>query len=92
MERKEIDMTDEEYLVLDELYFITDFEDLADRTKIPKETLIQMLIDFHAKGWVRCFSRHGEEIYNPSEVDRNTFRKYRYLISKEGLIAHHQKS
>ena len=85
-------MTDEEYLVLDELYFIIDFEDLADRTEIPEERLKRMLIDFYAKGWIRCFTKNGEEVSVRLEAMQDAFREYRYLISKDGLFAHHQKS
>lgn len=85
-------MTDEEYLLLDELYFIIDFKNLAEQSEISEKRLRQLLKVFYATGWVRCFDKDGEELHMSPETMQDNLMEYQYLISKEGLFAHHRKS
>ena len=81
-------MSDLEYDVLDELYFIQSFEVLIKTTHLEDKELKQVLMSMFKKGWIRCFRSASEEI--PSdEIDLETeYMKYLYLASKSGLMAH----
>lgn len=88
MEREEIFMSDLEFDVLDELYFVQSFKDLLQLTELEENELKPVLEKLLAKGWIRCFKDITEEVAK-SELDFELeFRKYYYLASKEGLLAH----
>lgn len=79
-------MTDIEYNILDELYFIINFKQLVSETQLSEETLkveLRKLID---KNWVRAFSSPDEEI-DHSNFEQLYSSLY-YLASKKGLLAH----
>ncbi len=81
-------MSDLEYDVLDELYFIQPFDDLLEATRLENKELRDVLIRMLKKGWIRCFRSASDEV--PSdEIDLETeYMKYLYLASKAGLMAH----
>lgn len=81
-------MTDIEYDIIDELYFVISFEDLLRNVSIEEKVLVYQLKEMINKEWVRCFINiSGDE---PSkELDfENQYKNYYYLASKEGLKAH----
>jgi hypothetical protein len=81
-------MSDLEYDVLDELYFVQHFKELLKLTDLEEHEIkktLQTLID---KNWVRCFKDAATEVQS-SELDFELeFRNYYYLASKKGLFAH----
>jgi len=81
-------MSDLEFDVLDELYFVSSFSELKKSTEMDDQDLKPTLIKIHSKGWLRCFESPDDEI-EPDNVDLEVqFRNYYYLASKEGLKAH----
>ncbi len=81
-------MSDLEYDVLDELYFVTHYKELVKTTGLDDEDLKPLLQKLLNKGWLRCYLEPDEELESSMidlEVD---FRNYYYLASKEGLKAH----
>lgn len=83
-------MTDLEYTILDELYFVTTFEELFSLLEIETEKLKNTLAMLIEKGWVKCFKGRDEEIApNKLEFDTQYFN-YAYLATKTGLLAHNQ--
>lgn len=84
-------MTDIEYEILDELYFVVSFHQLLKETSLTDDTLKQELKSLINKGWVRSFSSPSEEI----DIDITHFDKlYQslyYLASKKGLFAHNSQ-
>jgi hypothetical protein len=81
-------MTDQEYDVLDELYFLTSFHELSNQVTISRENLKMVLKSLFEKGWVKCYKNKDEELPN-QEVDLDTFfDQYNYLATKSGLFAH----
>ena len=79
-------MTDSEYELLDELYFIQDFEELQQKLGLSDSELSVLLSSVIAKGWVRCASRiDGLEVPEPKP---EIFKKQSFLATKEGLFAH----
>jgi hypothetical protein len=81
-------MSDLEFDVLDELYFVQHFKDLLRLTDLEEHEIKKTLQLLIAKNWVRCFKDASTEV--PSgEIDFELeFRNYYYLASKEGLLAH----
>lgn len=81
-------MTDLEFDVLDELYFVISFDELKSATELDAETLRNVLQGLLSKGWIKCFRDHVEEL-NPEELNfDHDYMQYDYLASKEGLLAH----
>jgi hypothetical protein len=81
-------MTDQEYDVLDELYFLTSFPELSKRCQLEAEELIEVLRTLLKKGWLNCFIEKDVPL-TPEEVDLDQhYNQYYYLASKSGLFAH----
>lgn len=81
-------MTDQEYDVLDELYFVVPFSHLQQELDMEEETLKKILETLLKKGWIKCFLSASEEAL-PAEIDlENRFDEYFYLATKSGLLAH----
>ena len=84
-------MTDEEYDLMDELYFIQSFQQLKESLSWPEEALKTMLIDFFKKEWVKCFSNEEEEIARATTQIEVHYSDYFYVADKKGLIAHNSQ-
>ena len=81
-------MSDTEFDVLDELYCVTPYHELAKQTALSDEELLPCLHTLSSKKWIKCFLNVSEEAL-PHEVDLDKhFKEYYYLASKEGLLAH----
>ncbi|RLD20555.1 MAG: hypothetical protein DRI71_10210 [Bacteroidetes bacterium] len=84
-------MSDEEFEVIDHLYFVTSYEDLKDLSNMGNAELLEVLISLITKGWVKCFSGPDNEI-RIAEVDlQMNYYKYEYLATKQGLLAHNMR-
>jgi len=84
-------MTDEEYDILNELYFLTAFKELSDACGLEPKKLKTALWNMIIKGWVNCFKNYDQEI-NPTKKDfEYQFTNYHYLASKKGLLAHNAR-
>lgn len=84
-------MTDLEFDVLDELYFVKSFNELQKETGLEAITLKRVLADMYGKGWVRCLQEpsRGEEC-SAKDFPQNYSATY-FLASKEGLLAHNSR-
>nr|WKN35542.1 transporter [Tunicatimonas sp. TK19036] len=81
-------MTDLEYDVMDELYFVTPFNQLRSTLELEEQELRNILQSLLQKNWIKCYVDHTEEIL-PHEVDfTHHYQEYFYLATKEGLLAH----
>lgn len=81
-------MSDLEYDILDELYFLTHFSELIAKLDLNDDEIKPLLIKLYNKGWVRVQAEPDKEL-GDKEVDLEVaFRNYYYLASKEGLKAH----
>src|SRR5690606_21684128 len=54
-------MTDQEFVVLDELYFVQSFNELIKETSIQQETLRDLLQKMIDKGWIRCLRSREDD-------------------------------
>ena len=84
-------MTEEEYIVLDELYFVIPYEELQESVDLNPRQIKSALISLWEKGWIRCYDGLDNELDKVTSDLRNQFDKYHYLASKEGLMAHNTR-
>ncbi|MDN5202925.1 transporter [Fulvivirgaceae bacterium BMA10] len=81
-------MSDEEFDILDELYFVLSFEVLVKELDLQEDVIKVLLLSLIKKGWVKCFEAVDREIVvDDTDFEDNYFRYY-YLATKEGLLAH----
>lgn len=84
-------MTDLEFDVLDELYFVQSFADLQKQTGLEAASLKEILEKMYNKGWVRCMLEPtgGEQTGRQKFPDN--YSSIYFLASKEGLLAHNSR-
>ena len=81
-------MSDLEFDVLDELYFVQSYEELRTALKWDDHMLRDILEQLYLKGWIRCYTSPTEELFG-KDIDLETqYHTYYYLASKSGLFAH----
>lgn len=82
------DMTDEEFDVLDAIYFVAGFEEIKQEAELSTEELVDVLIKLWEKDWLRCLVDKENDI-KPEDVNiRKNYNEYYFLASKKGLLAH----
>ncbi|GGK81988.1 hypothetical protein ACD591_10880 [Rufibacter glacialis] len=82
-------MTDQEFDIIDELYFVTSFEELRQKLQMPEPELRHALRSLVGMNFVKClFPNQDSEVpFDPEHFDREGHRYY-FLATKEGLLAH----
>jgi hypothetical protein len=84
-------VTDEEFDLLDSLYFVISFEEIKAELGWQETVLRNMLQSLLKKGWVKCFKKGtDEEIEGISDFE-SQYQNYNYLATKEGLHAHNSR-
>ena len=84
-------MSDQEFDVLDELYFVQSFDEVRELTGMDNESLKEVLQELLSKGWIRCMeSRDGVVDGRRTDFQKN-YRQYFYLATKPGLLAHNSR-
>lgn len=81
-------MSDLEFVVLDELYFVQHFKELLKLTELEEHELKKTLQVLINKNWVKCFKDAATEVGSDELDFELEFRNYYYLASKDGLLAH----
>lgn len=81
-------MTDAEFDVLDELYFVISFRNLLDATSKTPAELTEILRELHRKGWVKVMETIDEELSSAEVNWDHKMSDYYYLATKSGLLAH----
>lgn len=84
-------MTEGEFVVLDELYFVQSYAELQESTALGKEELKKVLEGLLAKGWIRCLSSRSGEPTTTVAALPELFQNYFYLATKVGLLAHNSR-
>jgi len=80
-------MSDEEFDLLDELYFVQPYAVLQGALCWEDSKLLNTLTLLLDKGWIKCFSAPDQECFE--DIDLQTVGKeLMYLATKKGLMAH----
>ncbi len=84
-------MTDIEFDMLDELYFVQSYTELKKKLNFSDDIFKINLKNLIEKGWLKCFYPNREEVFefNIVDFDKN-FATLHYLASKEGLLQHNR--
>jgi hypothetical protein len=80
-------MSDQEFDLLDELYFVQPYAFLKETLGWEDQQLLETLTSLVEKGWIKCFTEPDQECFeaiNLQEVGMNLL----YLATKKGLMAH----
>ena len=80
-------MTEEEYDLLDELYFVYSYDHLKKVLNWEDEKLLATLQLLYEKEWIKCFSAPDEEVLRGGDI-KNRGKSYFYLATKKGLMEH----
>ncbi|OHX66129.1 hypothetical protein [Flammeovirga pacifica] len=81
-------MTEKEYELIDELYFVTAYDQLQKELEWAGTDILSILKECIKNEWVRCYSAPDVEIENSNLDLDNNYTKYLYLASKKGLLKH----
>ncbi len=84
-------MSDAEFDVMDELYFVQSFHDLRNSLSLADEELGQTLHLLIEKDWVKILRTVDEELPLAEANFEYKFRSYFYLATKAGLLAHNSR-
>ena len=80
-------MSEEEFDLMDELYFVQPYPYLKKELGWEDEKLLatlQLLID---KEWIKCFFNVDEEVNDNFNIEKEG-KEYYYLATKVGLMEH----
>ena len=80
-------MTNIQFEIIDELYFVISFQELLAQLNLDIELLVDELHKLHQKGWIRIYDGIDKELENHMLINES-FSKYRFLASKKGLSEH----
>lgn len=81
-------MSEDEFQVLDNLYFVTSYQELVGNTRMGDQKLKAVLWGLIQKGWTNCFNDPENEVEVTEERFSDNYGKYYYLASKQGLLEH----
>ena len=80
-------MSDDEYDLMDELYFLQSFAYLKGVLNWEEEKLLATLQQLYDKDWIKCYLTPDEEIFEKTNL-RLSGQDYFYLATKKGLLSH----
>ena len=81
-------MTNEEFDLLDELYFVKSFTELQDELNMKKDALKEVLIQVIDKEWVGCYATPLIGLVVEKEDFEKNYLEYFYLATKRGMFEH----
>ncbi|MBF8965180.1 hypothetical protein I0P70_18170 [Pontibacter sp. FD36] len=82
-------MTENEFAIMDELYFVTSYADLKSTSALTDEELCAALRDLISKDYIRILypDPDTEHAYDESKFGKHC-QEYFYLATKAGLVVH----
>lgn len=85
-------MTDQEFDILDELYFVTPFLVLQEKTGLPEAELRGALCGLIGMSYIKCLypDQDTEVPFDPMHF-KAAGQEYFFLATKAGLLAHNQR-
>ncbi len=83
-------MTDLEFDLLDELYFIKSIEELTKTLKINELNITNIIWELIEKKWVKVLDLQDNELILNKEVYLERCKLVRFNVTKQGLLTHNQ--
>ena len=80
-------MSNEEFDLLDELYFVQDYTFLKQTLGWEDALLLDTLAVLHEQGWIKCLFDPDQECFGEIDI-RTQGKDLFYLATKKGLVAH----
>jgi hypothetical protein len=80
-------MTDEEFDLLDELYFVQHFDYLKETMGWAEDLLLTTLDSLYKKSYIKCLKGPDNEIFDIESI-RDQGKEMFFLATKKGLMAH----
>lgn len=81
-------MDNQEFDLLDELYFVKNIEELVETSDMERPVVKNVLMRLIKKHWVKILDSRDNEIpFNPSEFEEQ-LNNYHFIATKAGLLAH----
>ncbi|WP_158860142.1 hypothetical protein [Lunatibacter salilacus] len=80
-------MSDDEFDLLDELYFLQSFAYLKEVMDWEEERLLNTLQQLYDKEWIKPYTAPDEEIFEKTNLHISG-QLYFYLATKKGLLSH----
>lgn len=80
-------MTDDEFDLLDELYFVQHYTYLKDTLGWPDERLLKTLESLHSKAYIKVLKAPDDEVFEKFNMI-NQGSSFFYLATKKGLMEH----
>lgn len=87
MEREEVLMTNDEFDVLDELYFVQNFDEIIELTSYKPERLLSVLKSLKKNEWIKVLMNADEE-WASDDITNDQYLISHFLATKKGLMAH----
>ena len=81
-------MTDLEFDVLDELYFVQSYQELQEEVELTDPTLKETLSSLSTKGYIKCLKDHDRDFTEGDPFSSDQFKSLFFLATKKGLLAH----
>lgn len=80
-------MSDEEFDLLDELYFVQPYSYLKESLGWEDPLLLETLASLYQKSFIKCLSTPDSERFDQVDLKGEGKQLY-YLATKKGLMAH----
>jgi hypothetical protein len=80
-------MTEDEFDLLDELYFVQHFDYLKETLGWEVHRLLTTLQSLHEKSFIKCLKAPDDEIFDKINFHTQGTHLY-YLATKKGLMEH----
>lgn len=80
-------MTDAEFDLMDELYFVQPFEYIKETLKWEDGLLLNTLQLLYSQGFIKCLETPDEERFDEVDILKDG-KKLFFLATKKGLMAH----
>jgi hypothetical protein len=80
-------MTDNEFDLLDELYFVQPFSYLKETLGWEDHRLLVTLNSLHSKGYIKCLFAPDDEVFGMVDFEAKGKDLF-YLATKKGLMEH----
>ncbi|WP_026956628.1 hypothetical protein [Algoriphagus vanfongensis] len=80
-------MSEDEFDLLDELYFVQPYTYLQDTLEWESARILTTLASLYAKGFIKCLQGPDEERFDQVDILKEG-ESLLFLATKEGLLAH----